>query len=99
MSSQARLRHAFESYTVPVITGHLFSQLVQSVKNLEELAILMRRPKKGIEARSAVLESERYDIVRGKDFVRWVRANLETVELFTTKGLLKIRMPYTLLKH
>lgn len=48
----------------------------------------MRRPKKGIEARSAVLESERYDIVRGKDFVRWVRANLETVEVFTTKGLL-----------
>lgn len=72
---------------------------MQSVKNLEELAILMRRPKKGIEARSAVLESERYDIVRGKDFVRWVRANLETVELFTTKGLLKTRVPPSLLKH
>lgn len=59
----------------------------------------MRRPKKGIEARSAVLESERYDIVRGKDFVRWVRANLETVELFTTKGLLKTPVPPSLLKR
>lgn len=41
------------------------------------------RGKKGIQARSAVLvdSSERVDIIRGKDFARWIKSNADTINL------------------
>ena len=50
---------------------------------LIDLADLLRRPKGvGVEARSAVLDGKaRYDIVRGKDLVRWMQANHDTVNM------------------
>lgn len=53
---------------------------MQLEKALEELVGTLRSSKTGPEARSAVLEGERFDIIRGKDFVRWVRANMDTLE-------------------
>ena len=46
----------------------------------------LRAHKTGVEARSAVLEGNRFDIFRGKDFVRWVRANIDTIDLQVIKG-------------
>lgn len=54
--------------------------MMQLDKNLEELVSTLRSSKTGPEARSAVLEGERFDIIRGKDFVRWVRAHMDTLE-------------------
>jgi hypothetical protein len=53
---------------------------MQLDKKLEELIGTLRNSKTGPEARSAVLEGERFDIIRGKDFVRWVRANMDALE-------------------
>jgi hypothetical protein len=53
---------------------------MQLDKTFEELVGTLRNSKTGPEARSAVLEGERFDIIRGKDFVRWVRANMDTLE-------------------
>lgn len=53
---------------------------MQLDKTLEELVGTLRSSKTGPEARSAVLEGERFDIIRGKDFVRWVRGNMEALE-------------------
>jgi hypothetical protein len=33
------------------------------------------RSKGGVENRAGVLDAERFDLFRGKDFVRWVKAN------------------------
>ncbi len=35
------------------------------------------RSKGGIENRAAVLEGQRYELFRGKDLVRWVKAHPE----------------------
>ena len=53
---------------------------MQLDKAFEELVGTLRNSKTGPEARSAVLEGERFDIIRGKDFVRWVQANMEMLE-------------------
>jgi len=53
---------------------------MQLDKTLEELVGNLRNSKTGPEARSAVLEGERFDIIRGKDFVRWVQANMEALQ-------------------
>lgn len=50
---------------------------------LVELADLLQRPKgTGVEARSAVLDGRvRYDIIRGKDLLRWMRDNKDKVSM------------------
>jgi hypothetical protein len=53
---------------------------MQLDKVMEEVVGSLRSSKTGPEARSAVLEGERFDIIRGKDFVRWVQANMEMLE-------------------
>ena len=55
---------------------------------MKDLLLAMRGHKNGIEARSAILEGqERVDIIRGKDFVRWVRAHFDTINLAMVKGM------------
>ena len=53
---------------------------MQLDKTLEEVVGNLRSSKTGPEARSAVIDGERFDIIRGKDFVRWVRANMDSLE-------------------
>jgi hypothetical protein len=50
-------------------------------KGLESVVLTLRTRSTGVEARSAVLEGDRYDIIRGKDFVRWVRANMDQIDI------------------
>jgi hypothetical protein len=37
------------------------------------------RGKNGVESRSAVLQTDRLDLIRGKDFARWCREHPELV--------------------
>lgn len=37
------------------------------------------RGKNGVESRSAVLQTDRFDLIRGKDFARWCREHPELV--------------------
>jgi hypothetical protein len=53
---------------------------MQLDKAFEELVGTLRNSKTGPEARSAVLEGERFDIIRGKDFVRWIKANMDSLQ-------------------
>lgn len=46
------------------------------------------RGKNGIESRSAVLQTDRLDLFRGKDFARWCRDNPEAVpNVVSRKGM------------
>jgi hypothetical protein len=58
---------------------------MQAPKSLDDIAALMRHPRKGIESRSAILESERFDVIRGKDFVRWLQKHPETLDFLSQK--------------
>ena len=54
---------------------------------VEELAQIIRSGKLAIPSRSAILESsERYDLIRGKDFVRWFQAHMDIVTLPLVRG-------------
>ena len=55
-------------------------------KALMDFVHLIRSSKTGIEYRSAILEAERFDIIRGKDFVRWIQANMDKVPHQISKG-------------
>lgn len=60
---------------------------MQADKALLDLVSTLRSSKTGVEARSAVLEGyERYDIIRGKDFIRWVQANMDRIDLPMIRG-------------
>lgn len=52
---------------------------------LKEFADLLRT-KDGVEGRSAVLDQERVEIIRGKDLVRYIAANQDKVTLPIAKG-------------
>lgn len=45
------------------------------------------RARGGVESRSAVLGSERVEIIRGKDFGRWFRANVNKADIPYAKGM------------
>ena len=55
------------------------------VANIREFSDLLRG-KHGIESRSAVIESERVEIIRGKDFARWIKAHPEHITLRIARG-------------
>ena len=60
---------------------------MQGDKALLDFAKTLRSGKNGVENRSAVLDGyERYDIFRGKDFVRWVHANIDKIDLPMIRG-------------
>lgn len=54
---------------------------------LDVVNIIRAGGKKGVEYRSAVLERERFDLIRGKDLVRWVLANAGLLDDLGLKGM------------
>jgi len=44
------------------------------------------RAHKGVESRSAILGTDRVDIIRGKDFARWFRSRADEVSFSASKG-------------
>lgn len=61
------------------------------VDDIQSFADLLRS-RKGVESRSAVLHTDRLDIIRGKDFARWYRENSDLVNLPIKQGVFIIRM-------
>lgn len=58
---------------------------VTQVDDIQSFADLLRS-RKGVESRSAVLHTDRLDIIRGKDFARWYRENSDLVNLPIKQG-------------
>jgi hypothetical protein len=69
--------------------GHIrsFDDLIKmQVDDIQSFADLLRS-RKGVESRSAVLHTDRLDIIRGKDFARWYRKNSDLVNLPIKQGV------------